>query len=61
MAIYGKQSYDESNKTPVKQFVTTFDGEFPAKDSLGVLDSCPTYIPNDLAIVVKMIDDYYKG
>ena len=59
--LYGKQSYDESSKTPVKQFVTTFDGEFPAKDSLGVLDSCPTYIPNDLAIVVKMIDDYYKG
>jgi hypothetical protein len=40
--------------------VKEFDGEYPAKDSLGVLDSLPNEIPNDLSIVINAIDEYYN-
>ena len=47
-------------KQAVKVFVKEFDGEYPAKDSLGVLDSLPNEIPNDLSIVINAIDEYYN-
>ena len=56
----GKQTFNAETKQPVKVFVKEFDGEYPAKDSLGVLDSLPNEIPNDLSIVINAIDEYYK-
>lgn len=57
--LYGKADWDNTNKRAIKQFVTDFDGEFPAKDSIGALDECPLYIPNDLGYVKKCIDAHY--
>lgn len=58
--LFGKQTFDAEKKQPVKVFVKEFDGEFPAKDSLGILDSLSNEIPNDLSIVVNAIDEYYN-
>ena len=58
--LFGKQTFNAETKQPVKVFVKEFDGEYPAKDSLGVLDSLPNEIPNDLSIVINAIDEYYK-
>ena len=41
-------------------FVKEFDGEFPAKDSIGALDALDNEIPNDLSIVVNAIKEFYK-
>ena len=57
--LFGKQSFNQETKKPVKTFIKEFDGEYPAKDSLGVLDSLPDEIPNDLGIVIKAIEEYY--
>ena len=58
--LFGKQTFNAETKQPVKVFVKEFDGEYPAKDSLGVLDSLPNEIPNDLSIVINAIDKYYN-
>ena len=47
------------NKRAIKVFIKEFDGEFPAKDSLGALDSLPDEIPNDLSIVVEELRKIY--
>ena len=57
--LYGKQSYNEELHKAVKVFVKDFDGEFPAKDSLGVLDDLPDEFPNDLAIVDEQLKKIY--
>ena len=57
--LYGKASWDDQNKKAIKQFVIDFDGEYPAKDSIGALDECPLYIPNDLGYVKKLINQHY--
>lgn len=57
--LYGKQSYDESKQQAIKVFVKDFDGTFPAKDSLGVLDDLPDEFPNDLAIVDGKLKEIY--
>ena len=57
--LFGKVGYDTENKKPVKVFVKEFDGEYPAKDSLGVLDDLPNEIPNDLSIVVDKLKEIY--
>ena len=57
--IYGKQSYNEEQHKATKVFVKDFDGEFPAKDSLGVLDDLPDEFPNDLAIVDEQLKKIY--
>lgn len=59
--LFGKQTFDSERKQPIKVFIKEFDGEYPAKDSLGVLDSLPDEIPNDLSIVIDAIDKYYNG
>ena len=56
IVLYGKQSYDAANRKVVKQFVTNFDGQFPAKSPYGMFD---LYIPNDLGFVKKTIEEYY--
>ncbi len=58
--LFGKQTFNAETKQPIKVFVKEFDGEYPAKDSLGVLDALPNEIPNDLSIVVDAINKYYE-
>lgn len=58
--LYGKQSYDESKHQAIKTFVKDFDGTFPAKDSLGVLDNLPDEFPNDLALVSEELKKRYN-
>ena len=57
--LFGKVGYDAENKRPIKHFVKEFDGEYPAKDSLGALDGLPDEIPNDLSIVVDKLREIY--
>lgn len=57
--LFGKASFDAERKTAVKEFVKEFDGEFPAKDSIGALDGLPDTIPNDLSIVVEELRKIY--
>lgn len=57
--LYGKVGFDAETKRPVKTFVKEFDGEYPAKDSLGVLDDLPDEVPNDLSIIVNKIKERY--
>lgn len=57
--LFGKASYDAEKKIAVKEFVKEFDGEFPAKDSIGALDDLPDTIPNDLSIVVEELRKIY--
>lgn len=57
--LFGKVGYDSENKKPIKHFVKEFDGEYPAKDSLGALDDLPDEIPNDLSIVVDKLREIY--
>ena len=57
--LYGKVGFDAETKKPVKTFVKEFDGEYPAKDSLGVLDDLPDEVPNDLSIIVNKIKERY--
>lgn len=59
IVLFGKSSYSESEKKAQKVFVKEFDGEFPAKDAVGALDSLPDEFPNDLSIVVEEIDKFY--
>ena len=57
--LFGKAEWDNVKKVAKKMYVKDFDGEYPAKDSLGVLDNLDIYIPNDLNIVVEAIDAFY--
>lgn len=57
--LFGKASFDAEKKVAVKEFVKEFDGEFPAKDSIGALDELPDTIPNDLSIVVEELRKIY--
>lgn len=57
--MFGKVGYDSENKKPIKHFVKEFDGEYPAKDSLGALDSLPDELPNDLSTVVDKLKEVY--
>lgn len=57
--LFGKASFDAERKVAVKEFVKEFDGEFPAKDSIGALDGLPDTIPNDLSIVVEELRKIY--
>ena len=58
--LYGKQTYNEEEKKAIKTFVKDFDGTFPAKDSLGVLDDLPDEFPNDLALVSEELKKRYN-
>lgn len=58
--LFGKQSYDAENHKALKEFVKEFDGEFPAKDSIGVLDDLPNTFPNDLSIVADKLKEFYE-
>ena len=53
--LFGKQSFNNETKKAQKVFIKEYDGEFPAKDSLGLLDNLPDEFVNDLGIVVDEI------
>ena len=57
--LYGKTYWNSEAKRAEKVFVKEFDGEYPAKDSLGALDDLPDEIPNDLSIVVEKLREIY--
>lgn len=57
--MFGKVNYDTETKKPIKTFVKEFDGEYPAKDSLGVLDGLPDELTNDLSIVIEELRKKY--
>ena len=57
--LFGKQSYDAEAKKAVKEFVKEFDGEYPAKDSIGLLDDVDGNILNDLSIIVEKAREIY--
>ena len=56
VVLYGKQFIDESTKKVKKQFVTNFDGQYPAKSPVGMFTDL--YIPNDMGIVIDKINEY---
>ena len=58
--LYGKQTYNEEEKKAIKTFVKDFDGTFPAKDSIGVLDNMPDEFPNDLFLVSEELKKWYN-
>lgn len=58
IVLFGKASYIESEKKAIKTFVKEFDGEFPAKDAIGALDSLPDEFPNDLSLVEEALDKF---
>lgn len=58
IVLYGKQYYDEITKKTVKQFITNFDGKYPAKSPIGMFDEIN--IPNDLGYVAKKVYEYYN-
>lgn len=57
--LFGKVGFDAENKKTIKNFVKEFDGEYPAKDSIGALDNLPDEFPNDLSIVVEELRKIY--
>lgn len=58
--LYGKQTYNEEEKKAIKTFVKDFDGTFPAKDSIGVLDDMADEFPNDLYLVSEELKKWYN-
>ena len=58
--LYGKQTYNEEEKKAIKTFVKDFDGTFPAKDSIGVLDDMADEFPNDLYLVSEELKKRYN-
>lgn len=59
IVLYGKQGFDENQKKSIRQFVTNFDGEYPAKSPVGMFSDL--YILNDLGLVVDSVQSYYSG
>lgn len=57
--IYTKQTFDLATKKVTKQFVTNFDGQFPAKTPPGAFDSI--YVKNDMHLVLETLNNYSLG
>ena len=58
IVLFGKQFVDPQTKEVTKQFVTNFDGQYPAKSPSGMFEE--KYILNDLGQVIEKVDEYYK-
>ncbi len=58
IVLYGAQDYDSKSKKAIKQFVTNFDGRYPAKSAPGML---PALMVNDLGLVIELVNKYYEG
>lgn len=59
IVLYGKQVWDDKEKTVAKHFVTNYDGQYPAKSPVGMFKD--VYIPNDLGLVIESINKYNNG
>lgn len=59
IVLYGKSSFDGQTGTTTKQFVTNFDGQYPAKSPVGMFSN--VYIPNDLGLVLNKVNEYNHG
>lgn len=59
IVLFGKSSYNESEKKAIKEFVTNDDGQFPAKSPFGMFSNL--YIPNDLGYIVEQATIFNKG
>ena len=58
VTLIGVSHYDTSEKKVIKQFLTNENEMYSsAKSPVGMF---PLFIPNDLAIVVKAISEYYE-
>ena len=58
--LVGRSRFDSSTKTVIKEFITNEDEFYSsAKSPRGMFDSL--YIPNDLGLVKKKIEEYYQG
>jgi hypothetical protein len=51
-------TYGAVIKKAIKQFVTNYDGRYPAKSPVGMF---PLHISNDLGLVIELINNYYEG
>ena len=58
IVLFGKQSLanTDGGMKVVKQFVTNFDGQYPAKSPIGMFNSL--YVPNDLGFVLNAVTKY---
>lgn len=58
IVLFGKQSVIQLDGKSVvkKQFVTNYDGQYPAKSPIGMFEDL--YIPNDLGYVLNSIKNY---
>ena len=53
--LFGKQSFNSETKKPIKEYVFEYDGEYPAKDAIGLFDKMDgNSIPNDLSIIEEL-------
>lgn len=58
IVLFGKQSFNNETKKAIKEYVFEFDGEYPAKDSIGLFDGIEgNTIPNDLSIIEELTKD----
>lgn len=57
VVLYADQTFDKG--TTKKFFVTNYNGKFPAKSPVGMFEELT--ILNDLAVVVKKVEQYYQG
>ncbi len=58
IVLYGSQEFDNKSKKALKQFVTNYDGRYPAKSPVGMF---PLTMPNDLGVVIDLVNKYYEG
>lgn len=58
IVLYGKQTFDNQNNKVTKEFVTNFEGQYPAKSPVGMFDKY--YIPNDMGYVIHKVNEYYN-
>lgn len=56
--LYGSSEYDGTTRRITKRFVTNYDGTYPAKSPVGMFRDL--YVPNDLGLVIKLVDRYYN-
>ena len=59
VVLYGKLEYDAKTSKSKRNFVTNYDGQYPAKSPFGMFES--TYVENDLGKVIQEMNAYYEG
>jgi hypothetical protein len=57
--LFMRQTFDHETKHCQKEFVTAYDGQYPAKAHYGMFDEL--YMPNDMAIIIEKADNYFNN